>query len=457
MIHGMGEQRPLETLNEFLGVGLKPAADGLRHFYSRPDRVTDSYEARRYLAPRSAQDGIELHAQTEFFEYHWAYHRSVAGISTPADPMADASAKRAACAVEPDLARHRVGRLALLGGPLSHIKIASFTVSGIVGGLLGGGLVGLVAIFLVADVIPGWLNSSFVDVVRYLDTSPRSYAVRHDIRKGIVDLLQGLHDAGRYQRIVVVAHSLGSYIGYDAISFLWGQMSAQHRGPPLVPRRDGEQPDGLRELEEAASALIDNTGSADSYQDAQRRLWLGLRKDGNPWLITDFISFGSPMYFADQLVTRDRTRFDERVAKRELPTCPPCPEPADYNNVNQLPRWYSWKNHGRRVLYHGAPFAVVRWTNLWFPAHLGFLGDWFGGPLSPLFGAGIREIPLTRNRWRSWLPGYAHALYLHFLDDERQDSVTTRLRLALDLASTAWLSPTLDAPAADGATRSTPT
>lgn len=203
--------------------------------------------------------------------------------------------------------------------------------------------------------------------------------------------------------------------------------------------------------------MIDNTGSADSYQVAQRGLWLGLRKDGNPWLITDFISFGSPVYFADQLVTRDRTRFDERVAKRELPTCPPCPEPADYNNVNELPRWYSWKNHGRRVLYHGAPFAVVRWTKLWFPAHLGFLGDWFGGPLSPLFGAGIREIPLTCNRWRSWLPGYAHALYLHFLDDERQESVTTRLRLALDLASTAWLLPTLDAPAADGATRSTPT
>ena len=301
------------------------------------------------------------------------------------------------------------------------------------------------------------MNSSFVDVVRYLDTSPRSYAVRHDIRKGIVDLLQGLHDAGRYQRIVVVAHSLGSYIGYDAISHLWGQTSPVHRGPPLVPRRDGEQPDGLRELEEAASALIDNSGSVDSYQDAQQRLWLGLRQDGNPWLITDFISFGSPMYFADQLVTRDRTKFDDRVEKRELPTCPPRPEPAEYNNVNHLPRWYSWKNHGRRVLYHGAPFAVVRWTNLWFPAHLGFLGDWFGGPLSPLFGAGIREIPLTRNRWKSWIPGYAHALYLHFLDDERQESVTTHLRLALDLASTAWLSPTLDAPAADGATRSTPT
>lgn len=73
MIHGMGEQRPLETLNEFLGVGLKPAADGQRHFYSRPDRVTDSYEARRYLAPRSERDGVELHAQTEFFEYHWAH------------------------------------------------------------------------------------------------------------------------------------------------------------------------------------------------------------------------------------------------------------------------------------------------------------------------------------------------------------------------------------------------
>jgi hypothetical protein len=104
------------------------------------------------------------------------------------------------------------------------------------------------------------------------------------------------------------------------------------------------------------------------------------------------------------------------------------------------------------MLYHAAPFGVVRWTNLWFPPRLGFFGDWFGGSLRDLFGDGIREIPLTSNGSWSVVPGYAHARYLHFLTDESPESVTTQLRLALDLPSTTWLSPTLDAPRPDPAT-----
>jgi hypothetical protein len=37
------------------------------------------------------------------------------------------------------------------------------------------------------------LTASFVDVVRYIDTSPRSYGVRRDIRKGLIVMLQALH------------------------------------------------------------------------------------------------------------------------------------------------------------------------------------------------------------------------------------------------------------------------
>jgi hypothetical protein len=460
MIHGMGEQRPLETLNEFIRVGLQPGADGTRHYYSRPDSVTDSYEARRYLAPRAVESGVEVHAQTEFFEYHWA-HLMQGNKLTDLWPTFRRLLLQWPTRVPSGLRGLWVvmwiaialAAWAFSIGPWSHLQIANFRVTGIAGAILGGGVVALLATFLVADVIPGWLTSSFVDVVRYLDTSPRSYAVRHDIRKGIIDLLQGLHDADRYQRIVIVGHSLGSYIAYDAISYLWGQLGAEHRGPPLIPNKEGEQPDGLRQLEASASALVANAGSVTAYQDAQRTLWLGLRQVGNPWLITDFISFGSPMYFADELVTRSRAQFEERREKRELPTCPPRSEPAAYNNVNQQPVWLSWKNRGRRMLYYAAPFGVVRWTNLWFPTRLGLFGDWFGGSLATLFGRGIREIELTHNGWRSRIPGYAHALYLHFLTDERPESVTTQLRVALDLASSRWLAATLDAPRPDSATQ----
>ncbi len=74
IIHGMGEHRPLDTLNQFIASGLQPI-EGERRFYSRPDQVTKSYESRRYLAPRQppnqARRGIR--EQTEFYEYHWAH------------------------------------------------------------------------------------------------------------------------------------------------------------------------------------------------------------------------------------------------------------------------------------------------------------------------------------------------------------------------------------------------
>lgn len=92
---------------------------------------------------------------------------------------------------------------------------------------------------------------------------------------------------------------------------------------------------------------------------------------------------------ADRLYTRNAQAFSDRVFLRELPTCPPLSDRKADNNVNRERRWYAWNNRGRRILYEGAPFAVVRWTNLWYPARLRFFGDWFGGPLAPLFAGGI--------------------------------------------------------------------
>jgi hypothetical protein len=68
IVHGMGEHRPGDALNGFINAGLPADGSGRRLFYSRPDTVTDSFEARRYIAPATA-----ARPQTEFFEYHWAH------------------------------------------------------------------------------------------------------------------------------------------------------------------------------------------------------------------------------------------------------------------------------------------------------------------------------------------------------------------------------------------------
>ena len=72
VVHGMGEQLPLDTLNHFVNTALPEVGDA-RIYYSRPERVTDSFEARRMLAPAIAPGQAQGYGQTEFFEYHWSY------------------------------------------------------------------------------------------------------------------------------------------------------------------------------------------------------------------------------------------------------------------------------------------------------------------------------------------------------------------------------------------------
>lgn len=460
IVHGMGEHRPLETLNGFINAGL-PAIDGTRHFYSRPDGVTDSYESRRYLAARQPTRGEpETYAQAEFFEYHWAYLMQGNRLSDLWRTIRRFLLLR--LAFVPTGLRVvwalawiviAVGIWAFIWGPLSNLDLAEGPIVEVVlEALLGGGLAALLVGWLLAGPLNAWITSSFVDVVRYLDTTPRSYAVRRDIRKGIIDLLDGLTTSDRYDRIVIVAHSLGSYIAYDAISYLWGKYNTLYAKPPTDTKRPGQSPAGLKALEQAAAELNAHRGKPgetamrEEFRKAQRDLWLGMRHDSNPWLITDLITLGSPMYFADRLYTRNNAEFAERVKRWELPTCPPQAEGALYNDINETGLWFSWKHKsGRRMLYHGAPFAVVRWTNMWFPAVDGFRGDWFGGPLAPLYGAGILDIKLEGNRPQSLAPALAHARYFRFGDDTSPASVTTHLRRAMDLASSHWLSTVRDA------------
>jgi hypothetical protein len=473
IVHGMGEQRPLDTLNGFIGAALDAGARTEPEFHSRPDDVTDSYESRRYLArARRSRDGVELNAQTEFYEFHWAhlmqgnrlqdlwptFRRFIVLL-----PWHVPAGLRVVWAIFWGLAIALIVIAIQNIGPdfdPSRLNIANF-VAVVVGNGLLALIVTLALTYLLTRFTPRWLTSSFVDVARYLDTSPRSYAVRKDIRAGMVNLLRGLHQAQirgkpRYQRIVIVAHSLGTYIAYDAITYLWGQMNELHQGPmdtdqDAVGAAGGIAPEGLEEIERAAASVGPNGEGADAYRAAQRVIWRGLRAQGNPWLVTDFISFGSPMYFADRLMTLNPDKFRTRVDRRDFPTCPPQADEGAPGTADR--RRLSYNNGGRRVLYHGAPFAVVRWTNFWFPPRLWFFGDWFAGALGDLFGKGIKDIELAGNRPWSLVPAGAHALYVSFPKDTTPESVTTVLREHMDLASSSWLLPTVNAPPADPTTR----
>jgi len=452
IVHGMGDQLPVDTLKRFLDTAL-PKLDGRRVYYSRPERVTSSFEARRMLAPAIASDEGKGYGQTEFFEYHWSYlmkENRLDDLFPVVRRMLLSSPHRVPAGLRVAWALAWLLIIAFLVTAWKIVKntapedrtVTAIAVSAV-------GVAGFWVIKWVLTRVGDLVTRSFVDVVRYLDRSPRSYEVRRDIRAGMVDLLEGLHKDKRYSRIVVVAHSLGAYIAYDGITYLWPQMCNLHGGPidddgPTLPLT------GLSELQVAANAVRQASAPTDQQltvlRSRQFELWRQLRLQGNPWLITDFISLGTPMYFADLLFAKNRKGFDKLVERAELPVCPPISATKTVEDPDPQYASYGHPNRGRTVLGHGTPFAVVRWTNLFFPAKLWFFGDWFGGRLMQLFGKGVLDISIQGNKYGRFLPALAHSRYLSYPDRLGSDDVATLVRHYLDLDIDAELEPLLQSP-----------
>jgi len=511
VVHGMGEQRPVETLNAFSEVICREA-----EFHSRPVKFQGDFEGRLHIVearkkdePASATLGFDV--QTDIYEYHWAHlmqgnrlddlwptfrrimlpatsiPQLVGAVSLLAVVVGAAGLLLFPQAWMPSGAGWVLGALAIgalvafgatelprvpsgLWGLWIVIWIATFALAwGFVSipgfstwfgvppwaQIAAGSVSALVIVtYAISRLLPGWLVKYLVDVVRYLDTSPRSFAARREIRAGMVDLLRSLQDSGDYDRIVVTGHSLGSYIAYDAITYLWATTSQG---------RASLAPEDLDHLEAEASALAaDPTRSPEAYRRAQRELWLAMREKGHPWLISDFVSFGSPMNFADQIYTTNTAEFEERKKRRELQSCPPQGETIDPDDQQWPPEYrpqanghdefFSYVTHdkrrredGTRYVWHtrriheAAAFAPVRWTNMWYPARLHFFGDWFGGGLRRLYGPGISDIALAGDAPKSRIPGYAHGVYVTTRDYDTDGAFAKEFRRALDLESGAWL------------------
>src|SRR4051794_5830192 len=78
MVHGMGEQVPLETVNHFVKTALPRTGEPpTRQYFSRPDVVSGSYEARKMSAYAQpvvpTAEHPRVHDRFDFYEYHWAY------------------------------------------------------------------------------------------------------------------------------------------------------------------------------------------------------------------------------------------------------------------------------------------------------------------------------------------------------------------------------------------------
>ena len=211
-----------------------------------------------------------------------------------------------------------------------------------------------------------------------------------------MDLIERLHGEG-YDRIVILGHSLGSVIAYDIVTNAWIAMNRDHSSPH----------DTAFTASVAVERQIGEPTTAEDAQRLQHAAWNELRANTQPWRVTDLVTVGSPLTYADYLLAGSRAELDALKADRVLPACPPQPELEASSGHRRVTYDSGFVSPFRarpatfRTYHHAAPFAVTRWTNLYFKG-----GDIVGGPVAPLLGPWIRDVELAPPR--RWV---AHTLY----------------------------------------------
>lgn len=458
IIHGIGEQLPMSTLRGFVEAVVKhPQPDGLT-FYSKPDRISDTLELRRLTANKKYTG----ENPTDFYELYWQ-HLMTGTTSAHIQAWLGKLLLRRPGSVPRRL--KLVWRSMWLLIFMAIVSLSAYAI------WLGRppvveGIGAVVLLYLVRHLVQPLLKyfglKYIGDAARYLSPFPENVGIRHAIRSAGLDLLRGLHldPLRRYDRIIVVGHSLGSVIAYDVLTYLWQEMhskverSSQRNGkpeleelrhleesaPPPPPIDQGALDELTRWLNQMPQDPPDKSDQLElnrQYRQHQHALWAEYRELGFPWRITDLVTLGSPLTYAEFLLANNLKEFREAKDQREFPTCPPRREDErddedKWGDRGLLQRVLPGEAPKRRlhILHHGALFACTRWTNLYFP------GDIIGGPLAykpdpcnpekrvELFDLGVQDVELqgcSAHRWVSHVKYWA------------EESAVKELRKALNL------------------------
>jgi len=408
LIHGIGEQRPMATLWQLVDLvwthAPRPPGAPPRRVYSEPDEMSGVFELRR-LSTNSDAAG----KRTDFFEYYWAHlmhgneWRDVLAWLTNL-----ASRRRAQ--VPPQL--HKAWQTIRMAGFVAPFFLFVFSSGAIFSGATGHGLSFAVLAFLLLIAFCALiaLDQIFVspvlgDAARYLRPTPKNISCRQEIRARGLALLEALHASGKYDRIVLVGHSLGGVIAYELVCHLWGR---RHRDLAC-----GEGVGAaLAAVERAGLALRanpENPAAAAAWRQAQTDYGEALRAAPDPhWLITDLVTLGSPIAHADTVIAADADEFNQLVARREMLTAPPWyetfPDGAGRFSYCRTPGCADDPAAEPRAPHNSAAFAAVRWTNIFFPMRGIVRGDLIGGPAARIFGPGVVDVAARAPRVGGWFP-----------------------------------------------------
>lgn len=532
VVHGMGEQRPLETLREFVeGVyGENPSLAGEEDIKLQgmlgtaeddpappdnmvwivPDKATGSAELRRISTPKNSAN-----IRTDFYEFYWAdvmqgtplellfewlqglLLRSPANVpprvrvilawlllwvvAIVTVVMAIFGAMPTSEIFKP--ATDALGRfftdyrqwvtlvLMGLGIIVLVLRMSSARTVQEIKLSLPVLLIGLGAVVYFAPpqlfnqpTLWAWLvtalGAAFFtklagpyvgDVARYARATPATVEKRGIIRARGLQLLRDIHaktgadGLPEYDRIVLVAHSLGTLVAYDLLLQYWAEDGPSHRSRlPDGTLWASEQPvvDALQKIDAMTQSVwprpgcepVDAGFKKDEHRAAQEEAFAALARSKLRWRISDFITLGSPLTHADFLLVDGALALEKAFGERLFASSPPRP---DWPRRSML--YKDWAGLRGPFAHFAAPFAAVKWTNIydehWFP----LIGDIVSGPLARCFGPGVEQVPVTMRRagrpplinrifthtlyWR-WQKGYESPSPPHIL----------ALRKALDLA-----------------------
>ncbi len=414
VIHGIGNQQPMDTLRGFVGRLLEPNDK----MYSSPNRLTDNLELRKLSIG---------HKNTDFYEFYWANLVKDVPITDIIVWMTKLiytrrlppRLKSVVWGLRISLPLITLG-IYLLGSRLALIfkDYDIFKVT----------IYGFLALWILrssSNLLFKLVENTFIqfigDAVRYTVPTPENIETRSKIRLAGIELLRNLHEdvdendptMKTYDRIVLVGHSLGGIIAYDILSFLW---SANNKSFDKTTEPNLLNQNAL----EAISAYVEKDDlDVAAYQTLQNNLFEEQRRLGNFWRITDFITLGTPLAHGGFLLAKDDADFRMKIEQREVAVSPPQINPEEkhffypkcYDALAETTDEMGVKMTEKvqrtvNLLHSAAQFGVVRWSNFYFKA------DYIGGSMRTWFGKGMIDeeiIPVGKTNQN--IPVKPHTAY----------------------------------------------
>ena len=202
----------------------------------------------------------------------------------------------------------------------------------------------------------------------------------------------------QFDRITVVAHSLGTIVAYDVLSYLFARRNTQIdvaslQADPDQPARAALEAYLQKKHAEGGKTVDLPPEDFNPLIDAAREEWLA---QGGSWRISDFITLGSPLTHAEFLLAFDADDLAEDQQRRIYPTCPPTMERdlttedwrMCYRGLGDDMKDVELTETGEpRIPHYAAMFGYTKWVNIFSPKRNILTGDLVSGPVRALFGS----------------------------------------------------------------------